>query len=52
MTPVELAPAFFSRPIAATLGVITLLMATYLSISLLTSLFMNWFNSRMALVER
>lgn len=31
---------------------IGILMAIYLSISLLTSAFMNWFNRRMALVER
>jgi general L-amino acid transport system permease protein len=27
-------------------------MAVYLTLSLLTSLFMNWYNKRMALVER
>ena len=27
-------------------------MATYLSFSLITSLFMNWYNKRVALVER
>jgi len=27
-------------------------MLTYLTLSLLTSMFMNWFNARMALVER
>jgi general L-amino acid transport system permease protein len=27
-------------------------MVVYLSLSLLTSLFMNWFNARMKLVER
>ncbi len=32
--------------------VILITMAVYLSISLLTSLFMNWFNRRIALVER
>ena len=32
--------------------IIMLTMLTYLAISLLTSLFMNWYNSRMALVER
>jgi general L-amino acid transport system permease protein len=32
--------------------VITLVMATYLSISLLTSAFMNWYNRRVRLVER
>jgi general L-amino acid transport system permease protein len=31
---------------------ILMLMAVYLTISLLTSAFMNWFNKRMALVER
>ena len=31
---------------------ILMLMAVYLSISLVTSAFMNWFNKRMALVER
>ncbi len=31
---------------------ITILMAIYLTLSLLTSLFMNWFNKHMALVER
>lgn len=31
---------------------IAILMGIYLTISLLTSLFMNWFNKRMALVER
>jgi general L-amino acid transport system permease protein len=31
---------------------ILMLMAVYLTISLLTSAFMNWFNTRMALVER
>jgi general L-amino acid transport system permease protein len=32
--------------------VILMTMAVFLTISLLTSLFMNWFNARMALVER
>lgn len=32
--------------------VVLMTMAVYLAISLLTSLFMNWFNARMALVER
>ena len=32
--------------------VILVTMGVYLSLSLLTSAFMNWFNSRMALVER
>src|SRR5207248_9840403 len=32
--------------------VIAITMLVYLSISLVTSLFMNWFNRRMALVER
>ena len=32
--------------------VIIMTMAVYLSLSLLTSLFMNWFNARVALVER
>ena len=32
--------------------VILLTMLVYLTLSLLTSLFMNWFNARMALVER
>lgn len=32
--------------------VIFMTMAVYLALSLLTSLFMNWFNARMALVER
>ena len=32
--------------------VISLIMAVYLTISLITSAFMNWFNKRMALVER
>ncbi len=32
--------------------IIFITMAVYLSISLLTSLFMNWYNARMALVER
>jgi general L-amino acid transport system permease protein len=32
--------------------IILLIMGCYLTLSLLTSLFMNWFNSRMALVER
>jgi general L-amino acid transport system permease protein len=32
--------------------IISLTMLTYLTISLLTSAFMNWFNTRMALVER
>jgi general L-amino acid transport system permease protein len=32
--------------------IISLTMLTYLTISLLTSLFMNWYNSRVALVER
>ena len=34
------------------LETIAILMAIYLTLSLLTSLFMNWFNMRMALVER
>jgi len=32
--------------------VITITMLVYLTISLLTSAFMNWFNARVALVER
>ena len=32
--------------------VILITMLVYLSLSLLTSVFMNWFNARMALVER
>ena len=32
--------------------VITLIMGSYLSMSLLTSLFMNWYNRRMRLIER
>ena len=32
--------------------VILITMAVFLTISLLTSAFMNWFNARMALVER
>ncbi|TMJ91574.1 MAG: amino acid ABC transporter permease, partial [Alphaproteobacteria bacterium] len=32
--------------------VIAITMLVYLMISLVTSLFMNWFNRRMALVER
>ncbi|HRK19090.1 MAG TPA: amino acid ABC transporter permease [Hyphomicrobiaceae bacterium] len=32
--------------------VILMIMAVYLTLSLLTSAFMNWFNTRMALVER
>jgi general L-amino acid transport system permease protein len=32
--------------------IISLTMLTYLTISLVTSLFMNWYNSRVALVER
>jgi general L-amino acid transport system permease protein len=32
--------------------VILLTMAVFLTLSLLTSAFMNWFNTRMALVER
>jgi general L-amino acid transport system permease protein len=32
--------------------IISLTMITYLTISLLTSMFMNWYNSRVALVER
>ena len=32
--------------------VIVITMVVYLTISLVTSLFMNWFNARMALVER
>ena len=32
--------------------VVLITMAVYLAISLLTSLFMNWFNARMAIVER
>jgi general L-amino acid transport system permease protein len=31
---------------------ITLVMATYLTLSLLTSVFMNWYNQRIRLVER
>jgi general L-amino acid transport system permease protein len=31
---------------------IALVMATYLSFSLITSLFMNWYNQRIRLVER
>jgi general L-amino acid transport system permease protein len=36
----------------AAVQVFMMIMATYLSISLLTSLFMNWYNQRVALVER
>jgi general L-amino acid transport system permease protein len=32
--------------------VIAMTMAVYLTLSLLTSAFMNWYNRRMALVER
>ncbi|MCB1459570.1 MAG: amino acid ABC transporter permease, partial [Nitratireductor sp.] len=32
--------------------VLLMTMLTYLTLSLLTSLFMNWFNAKMALVER
>ncbi|MEC8936489.1 MAG: amino acid ABC transporter permease, partial [Pseudomonadota bacterium] len=32
--------------------VIAMTMAVYLTISLLVSMFMNWFNARVALVER
>jgi general L-amino acid transport system permease protein len=32
--------------------VVAMMMAVYLTLSLLTSLFMNWFNARRALVER
>ena len=32
--------------------IVAIFMVIYLSMSLLTSLFMNWFNSRMALKER
>ena len=32
--------------------IIAMIMAVYLTLSLLTSLFMNWFNTKMALVER
>ncbi len=32
--------------------VVTIWLVVYLSISVLTSLFMNWFNAKMALVER
>ena len=32
--------------------VISIIMLTYLSLSLLTSLFMNWYNKKVALVER
>jgi general L-amino acid transport system permease protein len=31
---------------------ISIFMSVYLGLSLLTSLFMNWFNKKMALVER
>jgi general L-amino acid transport system permease protein len=36
----------------ATVQMFILIMATYLSMSLLTSAFMNWYNRRVALVER
>jgi general L-amino acid transport system permease protein len=36
----------------ATVQMFILIMATYLSLSLLTSAFMNWYNRRVALVER
>ncbi|RIK30834.1 MAG: polar amino acid ABC transporter permease [Chloroflexi bacterium] len=36
----------------ATVQMFVLIMATYLSLSLLTSAFMNWYNRRVALVER
>ncbi len=60
----SLAIAIGYMDITATLGGITLnqtgqameammlLLSVYLSISLLTSLFMNWYNQRMRLVER
>ncbi|MEQ8166878.1 MAG: amino acid ABC transporter permease, partial [Alphaproteobacteria bacterium] len=32
--------------------IVALTMAVYLTFSLTTSLFMNWYNSRVALVER
>jgi len=34
------------------LETLAITMTVYLSLSLLTSAFMNWFNSRVALVER
>jgi general L-amino acid transport system permease protein len=36
----------------AAIQVFVMIMATYLTISLLTSLLMNWYNKRVALVER
>ncbi len=60
----SLAIAIGYMDITATLGGITLnqtgqameaillLMAVYLSISLLTSIFMNWYNQRIRLIER
>ncbi|MEZ4831725.1 MAG: ABC transporter permease subunit [Caldilineaceae bacterium] len=36
----------------AAIQVFIMIMSTYLTISLLTSLFMNWYNKRVALVER
>ncbi|MCF3639055.1 amino acid ABC transporter permease [Rhizobium sp. TRM95111] len=35
-----------------TVEIVAIWMAVYLSLSLITSLFMNWFNAKMALVER
>ena len=32
--------------------VVSIWLAVYLSISIVTSIFMNWFNAKMALVER
>ena len=48
--------AIFSKSVLNITGqaieCIAMIMAVYLSLSLLTSAFMNWFNSKMALVER
>ena len=48
--------AIFSKSVLNITGqaieCIVMIMGVYLTISLLTSLFMNWFNRKMALVER
>ena len=46
----ELAQSHTRSPVA--IEAIVMLMAVYLAISLLISLFMNWYNARVRLVER
>ncbi len=47
------APRLSPKPrFLSSIEIVSIWLVVYLSISIVTSLFMNWFNARMALVER